>query len=170
MNTKSNGALNSRLKYWPTLKQTGANLLVDADFELNTGELDEILKKLPGELKRKVTRNAVSAGARVIRDAAKTLAPYDKSRTSGVHLRDAIVSKRKKGTNDIFKIGVISGPKGAPHGHLVEFGTVNQLGQPFLRPAAKQTAPEVAGRIIRNMVNGINRESKKLAGKGKRKK
>ena len=50
---------------------------MDFEFEIDTSGLQSLLKKLPEETAKKVTRNAVSAGARVIRDNAKQLALHD---------------------------------------------------------------------------------------------
>ena len=110
---------------------------MEFDFEIDTSGLESLLKKLPEETAKKVTRNAVAAGARVIRDHAKQLAPYDTSRKSGTHLRDGIVVKRVKSTNDVYSIGTqTKGKKKVPHGHLVEYGTKRSSPKPFLRPAA----------------------------------
>lgn len=139
---------------------------MDFDFEIDTTGLESLLKKLPGETSKKVTRNAVSAGARVIRDNAKKLAPYDHSRKSGTHLRDGIVAKRVKGTNDVYSVGTQKfGKKKVPHAHLVEFGTVKAPPQPFLRPAAALSQQLAALKMIENLARGIFREAKKLAGR-----
>jgi len=143
---------------------------MDFDFELDTGPLDNLLKQLPEETQKKVVRRSVAAGARVIRDGARELAPYDPSRSEGTHLRDAVMVKRLQGTNDIMRIGTLTGssPKGAPHAHLVEFGTVKMSAKPFLRPAALFTQQATAVKMFRILANGIFREAKKLAGKAKK--
>ena len=139
---------------------------MDFDFEIDTTGLENLLKKLPIETGKKVTRNAVSAGARVIRDNAKQLAPYDETRKTGTHLRDGIVVKRVKSTNDVFRIGTLKyGNKKVPHAHLVEFGTIKKEPKPFLRPAAALSQQLVAVKMIKILANGIFREAKKLAGK-----
>lgn len=139
---------------------------MDVEFNIDTEEVQRLLKKLPDATAKKVTRLAVSAGAREIKKKASELAPYDPKRTSGVHLRDAIVVQRLKGTNDIFVIGTKGGgKKGAPHAHLQEFGTVNQPPQPFLRPAGELALPAAISKIVKSLGTGILRESKKLAGK-----
>ena len=139
---------------------------MEFEFEIpGVEELNSALNLLPEDLAKKVVRNAVAAGARVIRDAARDLAPYDPSRTSGVHLRDGIVVKRKKNTNDIMIIGTQTrGSKAVPHAHLLEFGTVKMSAKPFLAPAAAMTQQKAIGKMFNVMANGILRESKKLAG------
>lgn len=143
---------------------------MEFDLEIDTGELENILKKLPDQMQKKVLRNAVSAGARVIRDKAKELVPYDTKRKSGTHLRDAIGVKRVGRTNDLFDIGVRrTGAKRAYHGHLVELGTKTEYGtvktraQPFLRTASDEAFEKAVGRILNNLSNGILRLSKDLA-------
>ena len=139
---------------------------MDFDFEIDTTGLENLLKKLPEETGKKVTRNAVSAGARVIRDGAKQLAPYDSSRKSGTHLRDGIVVKRVPRTNDLYSIGTLkTGKKAVPHAHLVEFGTIAQPPKPFLRPAVLINQQVAVLKIFKIMANGIFREAKKLAGR-----
>ena len=140
---------------------------MDISFNLDLGELRSIVNKLPKELKQKVTRNAVRSGARIIKERAKELAPYDNKRVVGIHLRDAIIVKHVKGTNDIHRVGVKGGSKGAPHGHLLEFGTVKMAARPFLLPAFIETKPLVAKRMIQNLSNGVLKQSRILAGKGK---
>ncbi len=144
---------------------------MDFDFELDTGPLANLLDKLEDETAKKVVRNATAAGARVIRDAARELAPYDPSRTEGTHLNEAIIVKRLQGTNDIMRIGALTGSSknGAPHAHLVEFGTVNQPANPYLRPAATLVQQQVAVQMFKILGNGIFREARKLAGKGRKK-
>ena len=140
---------------------------MDFDFSVATEGLERVLKLLPEETAKKVTRRAVAAGARVIRDGAKELAPYDDGRSTGTHLKDALVVKRLQGTNDIFRIGTLTGrsPKGAPHAHLIEFGTIKMQPLPFLRPASIFLQEKAVGKILKIMSNGILRESIKLAGR-----
>jgi len=139
---------------------------VDVKIDIGTKKIQRLLKKLPDATSKRVVRLAVGAGAREIKKKASELAPYDPKRTSGVHLRDAIVAQKFRRTNDVFIIGTKGGgKKGAPHAHLIEFGTVNQPPQPFLRPAAELALPAAIFKIVKSLSRGILRESKKLAGK-----
>lgn len=139
---------------------------MDFDFDIDTKQLDNILSKLPGKAKQRVTRNAVAAGARVIRKAAKKMAPYDSKRTTGTHLRDGIVIKRENRKTDVHIIGTQStGKRAVPHAHLQEFGTINHPPHPFLRPAYAQSREAALKKMFDKLGDGILRESKKLAGK-----
>ena len=134
---------------------------MEFEFELSTDPLQKILKKLPQETQKKVVRNAVRAGAKVIAEEAIQLAPYDLTRKSGTHLIDAIIVRRIRNTNDVFRIGTIA--RDAPHAHLLEFGTVKMQPQPFLRPAVDNVQGGVAIKMMKILNRGILREMKKLS-------
>jgi len=139
---------------------------MEFDFDFDTRQLDNIMTKLPGKAKLRVTRNAVAAGARVIRKSAKSIAPYDSRRKTGTHLRDGIVIKRADRKTDVHIIGTQStGRKAVPHAHLQEFGTVKQAPRPFLRPAYAQSMAAAKQKMLDKLGDGIVREAKKLAGK-----
>lgn len=136
---------------------------MDIDFNLDADVALGVLRRLPTEVKNKVAQQAVAAGARVIRDKAKELAPYDGSRSSGVHLRDAIVVAKVKGTNDVYIIGTRSkGKKSAPHAHLQEFGTIHHPPNAFLRPAADLSTQEAAIKMIKKLSAGILKATRRL--------
>jgi len=138
---------------------------VEFDFKLSTDPLQKILKKLPQETQKKVVRNAVRAGAKLILQESIQLAPYDLTRKSGTHLIDAIIVRRIRNTNDVFRIGTLA--RDAPHAHLLEFGTVKMQPRPFLRPAVDNVQGGVAIKMIKILNRGILREMKKLD-KGKK--
>ena len=145
---------------------TKVDLPVDFDFKLDTGELDQIAANLPREIEKRLSRNATRAGAKIIAEAAKQLAPYDSNRNNNKHIRDAIKVKHVKGTPNLMRIGIRS--KDAPHAHMQEFGTVNHPPQPFLRPAAVFMQQKAIGKLLNNLSQGILRESRKLSGKSKK--
>lgn len=137
---------------------------MDFDFEFDTGELQRIVKKLPDKMQDRIVRNANAAGARVIKKAARQLAPYDDNRSSGTHLRDGIIIKRIKNHNDYIVGTQTRGRKAVPHAHLLEFGTVKMPARPFLRPAALFMQERVAIKMIDILSKGVLREAKKLSG------
>lgn len=123
--------------------------------------LAEFLKKFPQDITNKVMKKAVRAGAMLVYKEMKRRVPV----RSG-NLRDSIkvvkrkrIDKRKLGKNEIvysvipkrttrrktFKLA--SGEKWTIKGmvadgyyaHMVEYGTVHQSAQPFMRPAIDAT-------------------------------
>lgn len=80
---------------------------------------------------------------KIVRKYARYFAPYDKKRKKGTHLRDAIlVSKGPLAFTDVLVTVRYKRP-GAPHAHLIEFGTVRMAARPFMRPAASTAKGEV---------------------------
>lgn len=128
-------------------------------------EAVQALRALPGKLARRALRNALAAGARVVRDDARRRAPVlDRAehrapfRTPGT-VRDAIsvrTSKqaRRRGDVGVFvnvrplKRGAVSAFKAATglrasrnardpfYWRFLEFGTRFMAARPFLQPAA----------------------------------
>lgn len=133
--------------------------------DIDMNHIIQAIDRLPDKLGLKVTRNAVKAGANVIAKRARRLAPFNPNRKTGLHIREVIVVKRLDGTNDIMRIGVKYGRGGAPHAHLLEYGTVKMSPRPFMRPAAEQTLTEISQKITTILDRGVNRELEKLAGR-----
>ena len=139
---------------------------MDFDFKLDSTQLNNIISKLPAKAEGRIRRNAVAAGARVIRKEAKAQAPYNEKRVTGTHLRDGIVIKRVDRNTDVHIIGTQStGKKAVPHAHLLEFGTVSMRPQPFLRPAFDNKKDAAKEKMLDKLGDGIVREAKKLVGK-----
>jgi HK97 gp10 family phage protein len=129
-----------------------------ADF-LHVEGLDALtyaLKELPGRIGKNVLRGMVSAGAAVVRDAAKANAPIYTGDTQKGHpppgtLKRSIYQKQIRELSDggrqVFYVGVRHGKKFRGQGKnkdlsqdayywwFVENGTVNMKRQSFLRPA-----------------------------------
>lgn len=102
---------------------------------------DELRRKLAGLVERlndSETRQAFTAGARIIRDEARRRAPVGKNIGYSVlgskrtftrekaRLRRSIVAfspKRSKEAIAFARVNVFRGTQVAPHAHLVEFGT-----------------------------------------------
>ena len=122
------------------------------------------LEKLDDAVASKIVRATVRAGGRVILKQAKDLAPYDTSRKSGVHLRDALVLRKISRTNDIFRVGSVS--RKAPHAHLVEFGTVKWAGKPFFRKAFLEKRQEAVAKMLSTFIKLTTKEAKKLENNG----
>ena len=88
-------------------------------------ELEQKLKKLPAVVARKSLNQALSSSANKIKNEAVNRAPGSIKKaifksTSFKYARGSINSKTAAAvTVGVFK----SGPRGAPHAHLIEYGT-----------------------------------------------
>lgn len=124
-------------------------------------DLKRALLEIPEKLRKRALRNALAAGARVIRNDARRLAPVISATDSAVRrgvrapgtLRNAIsvrTSKiaRRKGDVGVF-VNVRPAPKAARgarssrdpfYWRFVEFGTRTAAPRPFLQPAAQRLA------------------------------
>jgi len=88
----------------------------------------------------------------VVRKYARFYAPYDKKRKKGTHLRDAILVSDGPLTFTDVLVTVRSKRPGAPHAHLLEFGTVRNRAYPFMRPAAATARGEVAETLKKDIL------------------
>lgn len=119
-------------------------------------DLRDALLSIPAKLRRRALRNALAAGARVVRDDARRTvpvlslanamrAPYRKPGT----VRRAIVVRTSKAARKAGDVGVFvnvrpaqKGQRGAKsnadpfYWRWLEFGTAKMAARPFLRPAA----------------------------------
>lgn len=138
-------------------------------------ELDAALKAIGIEMERKIARSAVRAGAKVIADRARELAPegspddkWGKNYTPGTLRRSIQVVTRSQKTGDaVASVVTRSGKKwqakqmDAWYAPLVEFGTEKMQAQPFMRLAldskyreAIQRMSEVIQKRIRKAAAG----------------
>lgn len=136
---------------------------MDAEVKLaGIDELVEKLRELAPAMRKRVLRNALSAGARLVRDEAKRNAPVLSSsikapfRKSGT-LKAAIRVRASKTTRRTGDIGVfvnVRPAKAAARGaknpadpfywRFLEFGTRKMSARSFLRPAADKLSDALA--------------------------
>lgn len=114
---------------------------------LGLRELGVAMQGLSDDMRTKVARQAVAAGAGVVRKAARDKAPVDSGnlkaslimkRVKETNLTEEyIVTPRKGRTRDVkaAKRGQGKLGKDAYYARFVEFGTVKAPAQPFMRPA-----------------------------------
>ena len=103
----------------------------------------------------KQAKRVYAGAAEKVQKRAKELAPYDEGRMKGTHLRDAIViGYGPLGLSDVV-VAVRYKRPGAPHSHLIEFGTVKMRARPFMRPAAAQMAGAVGAKLKQDMLDLI---------------
>lgn len=123
-------------------------------------DLDRLLQTLPVKLERNIMRAALAAGARVIRDEAKRLAPVGRPSNTNIKdyggypgaLRDSVrVSTGVTKAGEVFA-GVKAGgrtKKGADvfYAHIVEFGARRHI----IRPRVKKM--EINGKFVAGQVD-----------------
>jgi len=87
---------------------------------------------------------------------ARYYAPFDSSRgKKGAHLRDSIlVTPGPLLWTDVLVTVRYKRP-GAPHAHLIEFGTSKFGGHPFMRPAVATAAKEVEAILRKGLLQVI---------------
>ncbi len=137
-------------------------------------ELNRVFKKLPKKLRQSAVLNATRAGARVIRDEAKRLAPKD----TGALRKGIKVITPKKAARTSERL-VTVGVKGdaAFRAHFTEFGTGGgvigsgprkgqvippQSAQPFLRPAVTNKGREAIRIIAESLGDQVGVQAAKL--------
>src|SRR5688500_7676724 len=92
----------------------------------------DLIEKVP---KTEEAKAVFHRAGLIVRKYARYYAPYDKGRKKGTHLRDAIlVSDGPLAFTDVLVTVRYKRP-GAPHAHLIEFGSVRHRAYPFMRPA-----------------------------------
>lgn len=110
---------------------------------INGNDLIKSLRQFPKNIQRNVMVGATRAAANVVRDRARELVPKDTR-----ELEKSIVSIRRSDrqfssinpNTMTFSVTPSRGGKyDGWYGHFIEFGTVNQSAQPFLRPAFEQS-------------------------------
>lgn len=86
-------------------------------------ELHKALQRLPEELEKKVLRNALGAGARVMKSAAQDRVPVD----SGALRKSIRVATSARKGRWRLKANIVAGNKEAFYAHMVEFGSAKHM-------------------------------------------
>ncbi len=125
----------------------------------DTKALLKTLNTLPQNIQKNVMVGAVRAGANVVRDEARRLAPIDTG-----NLKKSLVSIRRKGDKNTIQFSVTPS-KGKPndgwYAHFLEFGTSKMAAQPFLRPAIESRQDEVLQTTKEYIANRLPNEVEK---------
>jgi HK97 gp10 family phage protein len=142
-------------------------------------QLSKVCRELPVRVGRSALRQATAAGAAVIRDEARNLAPVYTGPVSEGHpppgtLKRATSMKRsnKQSNNErqVFQVyvkhGLMKGVKAygktdAFYAGWVEYGTVKMTARPFLRPAFDKTKMQAVQKFTEVMSARLLEESKK---------
>jgi HK97 gp10 family phage protein len=131
-------------------------------------ELGERLRLMKSEVSLKIGRQAVNAGAQVIKKQAIANAPIwpKPHKLEGVmvpsgNLKKNIVVKKIKSPLVAEYIVTVRGKKkdayAARYGRLVEFGTVKMAAEPYLRPAFDSKKSEAVEAIKAKLIAGIEK-------------
>ena len=147
-------------------------------------ELQQALNQLPLEIQKRPLRSAVSAGAKVIVDEAKRLAPQGETG----NLRKALYRYRSRSQSsrgqETFLVGVRKGKKNyvdsaknrrlnrvgkkytvegeAFYWRFVEFGTSKMPARPFLLPAFESKKNQAVETIKNRLAVAIENTAKKM--------
>lgn len=92
------------------------------------------IARLRGASAPEESLETLKAAAEPIHALAVSFAPYDVHDRDGIHLRDHIIIAERE-TDEGFVAVDVGTDRQAPHGHLLELGTVKMAARPFLRPA-----------------------------------
>lgn len=148
-------------------------------------ELQDALKELPERVARNALSQAVNAGARVIREEARRMAPVYTGPVSQGHpppgtLKKAIIQKGIAELSSLFaqtvfvavrhgkkyrKVGKKEINRDAYYWRFVEFGTANMSAHPFMRPAFEAKKQEAVDAIKDRLALRIEEEAQKLGKK-----
>lgn len=150
-------------------------------FEVKLERVDALrpkMQKLNDALNQKLVRQALSAGARLIRDRARSIVSQHDDPKTGRQIAKNIVtryrSKMSRQTGDVVVSVGVAYPKGripkgnpddgvqTPHWHLLEMGTEKMRAQPFLLPAAMQEAASLPQAIVDDLSKRLDKEVDKL--------
>lgn len=158
----------------PIVRGSGRSVAGEARKAFRVEGLDEILHRISAVMNAVTAREAKQVyydAAERLRDRARANAPYDSKRTRGWHLRDAIFvdwgAENKPtvlvgvryGLTDLAGYGIIPGT-GAPHAHLVEYGSARSSARPYMRPAISQEAGAIASDIKRGLLKIVEGATK----------
>lgn len=127
--------------------------------------LQKRLSAIPQEI-LEALRPALMQSGHDVADAAKAYA--EASRDTGALIQSIVVTgpgettpayaegggKRTAGPNQVL---VTVGNEDMRHGHFIEFGTVKQEAQPFLRPGFRTAKPRIERRINRTISTNVRK-------------
>jgi len=125
-------------------------------------EIERALKRLPTRTVERISRKALSAGARLVRDDARRRAPFRTGR-----LKKSIKVKARRSRRNVITVSVLTKVR---YSHLVELGTHERFvkknkrfvgampARPFMRPALEVNRHKALDVYKRVMWREIRRE------------
>lgn len=130
-------------------------------------ELEHALAELPKAVAKSVLRTALKKAGQPVVDAAQSLAPRDTGKLAeSIEIKTSLSRRQRRRRQKAGDVEQFIGPSTkAPHGHLVEFGTVKMAPRPFLRPAWDANKDRVLELFAKEMWTAIEKAARRLARK-----
>lgn len=128
-----------------------------------TKQLERKLKQLEPKVAKKVIRQSLRAGAKIIHTAAKAEAP----KRTGVLRKSLKVRAARRNRRGTYAVMVTSGEAGnmftgkAFYGAFIHWGTKFITSNPFIKRVYAQKEQEARSVVLKSMAEGIEREARK---------
>jgi HK97 gp10 family phage protein len=119
--------------------------------DFDTSALDAALDNLSERVKEQV-RPAAQAGAQVLYDEVRFRVPVSSGKLRAAIYQAFSQDNSKDGTATYH---ISWNARRAPHGHLIEFGTVKMAARPFLRPAYDAASAKALEAAKARLVEGM---------------
>lgn len=141
---------------------------MDVSFSFHGGkELQAALNELPKTIERKIGRQALRAGAKVLAKSLRASVPVDLLTQDGIHLKDSIVVFRPRATraNMVIRVAYKGGAK--LYGKRIEFGDSTRRPQPIWRRTISVDGKRVMQVVIDKLALDLIKEVDRLAKKSR---
>ena len=136
---------------------------MDVDWKFVGGkELQSALDQLPKSVERKIGRQALRMGAKVLKVHIERRVPVDAITPDGSHLKDSVRIFRPRALRKNIALKVGYAGKAAIYGPLIEFGNSSIQPNPVWRRAVTEVGGEVVQKVITKLSTDIIKETKKL--------
>lgn len=125
-------------------------------------ELNKALRELPIAVERKVARQALRAGGKVLQKHIAATLPVDAVTPDGVHLNKSVGIFRPRDMRS--KLVVRVGYRGLArrYGHIIEYGSSRIQPNPVWRRAMSSVGGEVVQTVVDKLAKDTLRETAKL--------
>lgn len=132
-------------------------------------QLAQVLHGLSGQVQGRLLREAVAAGAEVVRAEAEERAPYYEGKVGPRHpppgtLKASVFKARlPEECNDMREVWQVNVKRryAAFYAHFVEYGTVKMSKRPFMRPAWEAKKKEAREVMVAKLAELLQRVKKK---------
>jgi len=133
-------------------------------------ELEAALNQLPEKVAKKSMLDSMKAATKAFQERAIELAPYDRMKTSGMHLVDGIRMEMRTGSKSVkgsWVHGKVALHPDVFYGRFIEFGWTTPSGthvppQPFMRPAFDGEKYRALAIVSQGLEKGIAEAAKGL--------